>query len=590
MAVRALPLLAILLLLAACDEPIDMPVDAGTDTRTTPDAGSDGGPQSFTVERSCPGSAGCEAGGDLGLEAGAARLPIAPDLSAAEVLIIDTNGNGELNEGDGDTFRDTNGNGTFDGEWIAGFGTGRGATAIHEENPPWARALVLRNGDVTLAFVALDCVGLFVDEIDLIRERVGVLVPDIDYVVVSATHDHEGRDTIGIWGASSADSGYSETYMTFLREQAAQSIAMAHASLELANVQNASFFLRDVDVSSEPGIQTDVLRYVGDNRDPFLFDDQVRVMRFVAEDGAFGDGGETISTLVNYAAHPEYQGSRNTVMSSDFAGWMRNGIEDGALGPDGEVHPGVGGTTVYINGALGVQIGPNAIHPAQWDGTAVPDEGDEAAQVVGEQLAYHVLAALDAPREELDSFPLAFRTTRFLLAVENRFYHIAFATDLFGLRELFNYDPARSVSARNQPFLRTEVAVIDMGRTQMITMPGEIDPLLFVGVEGDRAFTPEGRPVVDPDQTNPADLSMAPRTGHLLDRARDDAAAFDDVWLLGCTNDFVGYFVAPFDYELGSTPYLLEAPGDHYEETNSLGPTAWPEVARMTGELLDAEP
>jgi len=587
MAARSLALLTIVLL-AACDEPIDVPVDAGTDTRM-PDAGTDGGPQPFSVDLFCPGSPGCETGGDLGLEAGAARLPIAPDLATAEVLVIDMNGNGALDEGDGDTFRDVNGNGSFDGEWIAGFGTGRGATAIHDENPPWARALVLRNGDVTLAFVALDCVGIFVDEVELIRERVGVLVPDIDFVVVSATHDHEGRDTIGIWGASVADSGYSESYMAFLREQAAQAIAMAHATLEPANVENASFFLRDVDVSSEAGIQNDVLRYVGDNRDPFIFDDQIRVMRFVAEDGAFGDGGETISTLVNYAAHPEYEGSRNTIMSSDFAGWMRNGIEDGALGPDGAMHPGVGGTTLFINGALGVQIGPNFIHPAEWDGTAVSDEGAEA-HVVGDQLAYHVLASLDAPREELDSFPIAFRRTRFLLAVENRFYHIAFATGLFGLRELFNYDPARSVSVRNQPFLRTEVTVIDLGRTQMITMPGEVDPLLFVGVEGERAFTPDGRPVVDPAQTNPADLSMAPRTGHLLDRARDDAVAFDDVWLLGCTNDFVGYFILSWDYELGSTPYLLEAPGDHYEETNSLGPTAWPEVARMTGELLDASP
>ena len=44
------------------------------------------------------------------------------------------------------------------------------------------------------------------------------------------------------------------------------------------------------------------------------------------------------------------------------------------------------------------------------------------------------------------------------------------------------------------------------------------------------------------------------------------------MWLLGCTNDFVGYFVPPFDYELGSPAYLSEAPGDHYEETYSLGP------------------
>ena len=578
-----------LLPLTACD-PTVAPVDVGGTDTPPVDAGSDAGPQPLTVDLYCPGSPGCETGGDMGLEAGAARLPIAPDLTTAEVLTVDTNGNGEYQPEDGDEFRDVNGNGSFDGEWIAGFGTGRAATAIHAENPPWARALVLRNGDVTLAFVALDCVGLFADEIDLIRARVAELDPSIDFVVVSATHDHEARDTIGIWGASISDSGYSPDYMTLLREQAAQAIHQAFGSLEPTNVENASFFLRDVDVSSEPGIQNDVLRYVGDNRDPFIFDDQVRVMRFVAEDGAAPGGSDTISTLVNYAAHPEYEGSRNTVMSSDFAGWMRNGIEAGALAPDGSMHAGVGGTTVFINGALGVQIGPNYIHPAEWDGTVVPDEGGEAARVVGDQLAYHVLASLDAPREELDSFPIAFRQAHFFVTVENRNYHIGFTTEIFGLRELFNYDSRRPVSTRNLPSIRTEVAVLDLGRTQMITSPGELDPLLFVGVSGDRAFTPPGRPVVDPAQENPADLSMAPTTGHLLDLARDDAAAADDVWLLGCTNDFVGYFVPPFDYELGSPAYLSEAPGDHYEETNSVGPASWPEVERLTRELLAWEP
>lgn len=584
--------LASLVVLLACETPV-APTDAPVIEDAPRDGGTDAGPQPFEVERYCPGSAGCETGGDMGLEAGAARRAIGPDLTNADMLEIDVNMNGELDESDGDTFRDVNGNGVFEGEWIAGFGHGRGATAIHEENPPWASALVLRNGDVTVAFVAIDVVGLFVDEIDLIRARVAELAPDIDYVVVSATHDHESRDTIGIWGASISDSGYSEAYMTFLREEVAQAVLGAHDALEPANVDYASFFLRDVDTSSEEGVQTDVLRYVGDNRDPFLFDDQVRVMRFLAEDGLAGDGTKgrpTISTFVNYAAHPEYEGSRNTVMSADFAGWMRNGIEMGAVGPDGELHTGVDGVTVFVNGALGVQIGPNYIHPAQWDGTAVEDEGYEAARVVGEQLAFHVLTALDSPTETLDSFPLAFRTTRFLLVVQNRNYHIGFATDLFGLRELFNYNRARPVNDRNLPSIRTEVAVLDFGRTQIITMPGELDPVLFVGIDGDRAFTPPGRPVIDPAQENPADISLAPHEGHLLDLARDDAAAADDVWLLGCTNDFVGYFVVPWDYELGRTAYITEAPGDHYEETNSVGPLGWPEVERMTRELLVWEP
>lgn len=578
-------LVVLVALLSACDSP-PPPADTGPADAGAQDTGVDAGPQPLEVDLYCPGSPGCMTGGDMGLEAGAARMPIAPDLAMAEMLTVDVNGNGEFNPEDGDEFGDTNGNGTYDAAWIAGFGTGRGATAIHAENPPWARALCLANGETTIAFVALDVVGLFVDEMELIRTRVAEFDASVDYVVVSSTHDHESRDTIGIWGASISDSGYSDEYMTYLREQAAQAVSMACAALEPANVDDASFFLRDVDVSSEAGTQNDVLRYVGDNRDPFIMDDQVRVMRFTADDGTAPGGTATIATFVNYAAHPEYEGSRNTVISSDFAGWMRNGIENGAVGPAGAMHDGVGGTTVFVNGALGVQIGPNYIRPAEWDGTAVTEEAAQA-RVVGEQLAFHVLASLDAPSESNDSVELAFRRARFLVRVDNTNYHIGFSTDLFGLRELFNYDPRRPVRRGvNVPSIRTEVAIIDIGRAQLITSPGELDPLLFVGVSGDRAFTPPDEQVVDLTAPNPADLSMAPTSGYLLELARADARAADDVWLLGCTNDFIGYFVPPFDYELGTTPYLTEAEGDHYEETNSVGPDGWPEVERLTRELL----
>ncbi len=560
--------------------------DGGVDTGPPPrDSGTDAGPPPLVIDRRCPGDPGCATSGDMGLAAGAARRAIAPDPSTFELLTLDVNMNRRYDPMDGDTFGDTNGDGVFDGAWMAGFGIARPATGVHTENPPWARALCLENGDTRIAFVALDVVGLFVDEVDLIRERVAELDPSIDYVTVAATHDHESRDTIGIWGVSITQTGYSEPYMSHVREQSAQAAVEACARLEPTNVENASFFLRDVDTSSEPGLQADTLRYVGDLRDPFILDDQVRVMRFVPDDGVSADGGSTIATLVNFASHAEYEGARNTIISSDYVGWMRNGIEDGAIGPDGSLHPGVGGTTVFINGALGVQIGPNSIHPASWDGTPTVDDVPRA-RVVGDQLAYHVLSALDAPREIDDSAELAFRSARFLVRVENTRYHLAFAAGLFGRREIFEFDPRRRVGPFNTPHLRTEIAVIDVGRAQMITSPGELDPLLFVGVAGERAHTPAGRPVVDATRVNPPDLALAPTTGHLLELARSDARDADDVWLLGLTNDFLGYFVPPFDWELATDPYLSEADGAHYEETNACGPDVWPEVQRLTRELL----
>jgi hypothetical protein len=131
--------------------------------------------------------------------------------------------------------------------------------------------------------------------------------------------------------------------------------------------------------------------------------------------------------------------------------------------------------------------------------------------------------------------------------------------------------------------IMTQIAVLDVGRATMITLPGELDPALFVGGY-DGSYAPEGWPVVDETRTNPPDLSLAPGPPYLRDLARADA---DYVWLLGLTNDEIGYLIPSFDYELHpDMPYLEEAEGDHYEETNSLGPSTWPFLEAHVHALL----
>ena len=578
-------------LLLACDgAPPELRPDGGADGYVAPieagaDAGADVGPPDGgplgtqpLVVRACPGSPECPSGEDVGIRAGATNRPIAP--TAFETMLVDVDGDGRYEPDEGDTFEDLDGDGTFDGVWMAGFGNARPAAAVHGENPPLANALCLENGDTRLAIVVVDVVGLFSDEVELIREEVRELDATLDYVLVAATHDHEAPDTVGVWGESVGRTGYDEDYMGYLRAQSARVVADACDALEDANVENASFFLRSVDVSSDDGIQLDVQRYVGDLRDPFILDDQVRVLRFVSQDGM-----RTISTLVNFAMHAEYEGASNSVISADVVGWLRLAVENGVLGPAGVMKPGVGGTAVFINGALGVQIGPNHIRPATWDGEPTP-EANRRARVVGEQLGYHVLTALDTPTETVDSVPVGFRAAHLLVPVDNGRYHLAFAAGLFGRRALYEFDELRGLRPGNVPHLRTEIAVLDIGRAQMIATPGELDPILFVGVDNDRAFTPPGVDVVDLSRPNPPDLSLAPRSGHLLEHAREDARTADDVWLLGCANDFLGYFIPPWDWQLAARPYWEEAEGAHYEETNALAPTTWPEIERLTRELL----
>ena len=75
------------------------------------------------------------------------------------------------------------------------------ATGVHD--PLQARAAVLRHGGRKVALVSVDLVGFFYPNVVNVRDR----LPGFHYVLVSSTHNHEGPDTLGLWGASAFTSG-----------------------------------------------------------------------------------------------------------------------------------------------------------------------------------------------------------------------------------------------------------------------------------------------------------------------------------------------------------------------------------------------
>jgi hypothetical protein len=609
--------------LAGCPSPTSETPDAGTDAPIPGDAGTDAfldrdaaPEQPITMVQTCPGP-GCMTN-DEGLQVGAGARTITPEPGTYD-LAFNADGSpitdGSFDVAEGDRIEDTNGNGMRDAAWIAGFGLGRPARGI--ENDQWARAIALRNGETTIVFCSIDAVGYFINEMDRVRDMLPASL-GVDYVFFSATHVHEAEDTIGIWGEDFSSTGRRPAHLEAIRTQAAAAITEAVMRLQPATVDNVTFRLSDIDQDlTTPGIQPEVRRFVGDNRDPFIFDDQVRMLRFRTADGsnapgtpptpdasgsraAAGPSTSTIATLINFAAHPEYEGSRQTEVSSDIGHWLRTTVEQGADGPDADTEidtPGVGGIAVYVNGALGVQIGPNRLDLRDFNGAPVAEDNQNAARHVGSLLGYYALRALNpmddlvARRTTLDAsmWPISFRRGRFYLRVQNTLYQIGFSSGLFD-REVYNYDPARTIDFRrdrNLPELYTELAIIRVGPVEFFTMPGELDPILFVGTRGERAYTPpsyNGGNPVDTTRTNPPILP-SDEIPHVM-QLRDADVDESDVWLLGLTGDFLGYFVADYDYELNpAAPFIAEAEGDHYEETNSLGPEAWPRVWRNLTQL-----
>ena len=127
---------------------------------------------------SCPGGAG------VGFRAGVCMrdiTPVSPSLAAAYESAF--GGPAIVNH--------------TDPVFMAGFGDDRRATGYNDRL--WARGVVLDGAGGRVAIVALDLVGYLNGEVDTIRSLVA---PEsgIDYAVVHSTHQHEGPDTIGIWG------------------------------------------------------------------------------------------------------------------------------------------------------------------------------------------------------------------------------------------------------------------------------------------------------------------------------------------------------------------------------------------------------
>lgn len=518
----------------------------------------------YEPERFCPGQPGCRTAGET-LEVGAAKVTITPVINGlTEHVTVDVDMDGEFDPHE-DEFNDANGNGKFDGEWIAGFGHGRAATGVHDDQ--WARAIALRSGDTTVVVVALDVVGYFWDEIEKIRGA--VKGEDIDYIAIGSTHTHEARDTIGIWGVSEGESGLDQEYMAHVRIRTAEAIRSAVMALEPSKITYASLKTRDL-----PG---GMLNYQSDARDPYIIDDELRIMKFTAK-----RDNRTIATLLNWGSHPEYTGDENTLLSSDYPHFLREGVEAGVEGPDGNTKAGIGGVAVFFAGALGSQIGPGHAHPHTWADVPVQRNSFDSSGTVGGHLAYHVLEAIDGGTTD-DSAAIGFAAQPFFVDVQNRGYHTALLQELFD-RKAYNWDDNRPlIPGENEPDIRTEVALIDIGRAQIICMPGEVDPALFLGGY-DGSHTPETKALVDETLTNPPDLSRAPGGPYLRDLARPDA---EFVYLFGLTNDMLGYFVPEFDYELHPhNPYFDEADGDHYEETNSVGIDGWPTIRGQVEQLL----
>ncbi|MFO0598171.1 MAG: hypothetical protein U0228_22905 [Myxococcaceae bacterium] len=616
MSLRALPC-CLALLLTACPPPPKM-------SKGTP-------PEHF-----CPGGAGCEKGNDGHFTVGIAARSTAPtgyEVPRADFLnskgdicpensLVGTDGlphcaeliadawkdcgrdtlcpgatgyvrpDADGTEGDGtvDWFEDcgrdrlcpgavgytapdadgSEGNGRFDGFWLAGFGNNMPMAGVHD--PTQARALVMTNGDVTIAIVSVDAVGIFNDDIVKIRARVAKKMENPpDFILISSTHTHEAMDTMGQWGPRPVfvpERGVDDAWFdTVLMENAAQAVVDAAAAQRPAKV-----------VAAQGHLGARTRETIRDSRDPQVIDDTVNVLRFTE-----AASGDVIGTLVNWGNHPEVLSDVNNFSSADFAWAIREAMEKGIFDAQGRMlAPGAGGTCVFLQGKVGGLMTPLGVQPTSVDGDQPKQRSFAKTKAIGDLVAKVALDSIGGA-QPITAPLLAFGHQSFLFRVENEQFQLVFINLSILKRRLFDFDKTKVISEANFPKVQSEVSKIQLGPVRILGVPGELFPELGIGFDPAFAF---GKPQIDPANPNPPDLSMAPGPPYLQEQLGGEIAM-----VAGLAGDEVGYLVPPYDYKLDAAkPFYDQAAGDHYEETNGLGPSTVPTLFEVTGKLLSWEP
>lgn len=465
------------------------------------------------------------------LTAGFAAVSISPDVPDRWV---DADGDGR--RGADEDFEDLNGNGQFDAVWLAGFHDGRPASGVHDDL--WARAMVLGDGHTRVALVVLDSIGLMNDQVIDIRKRLPNRI-DVDYVIVSSTHTHNAPDVQGLWGPRPLVSGIDAAYTERLTAGAAEAVMNAVAAERPAR-------LRFAKVAGPP------TALVTDSRKPFVLDPDLRLLHAVDT-----ESGQTLGTLVAWANHPETAWLQNVEVSSDFPHYVRRGIEGGVWDGERLVEPGLGGTAVYVNGAIGGLMTTLPEFPVRdpVSGREFVEPSFEKVRAQGNAIALLALAALRADGvRSLSEGGISLRAKSFEIPLDNRLLMLAAAIGLV---------PRGMVSLGN---VRTEVAAFRVGPASFLTVPGEIYPeLVNGGIE-----VPPG-----------ADFPNAAKEEPPLREQMPGEFKF----VFGLANDAVGYIIPKVEWD-DSAPWIYGAEEETYGEIVSLGPETAPTIHREASAVI----
>jgi hypothetical protein len=317
--------------------------------------------------------------------------------------------------------------------FLGGYSFMRRSRGVHD--PIWARALVLEVEGLRLGLVVVDVVGLEREDRLRLSPRLAELGFDPRHVVVSATHNHSGPDTLGLWGLPPFVSGRDAETMARIEDGVVEALGQAAAALRPAELAAAA-------------VHVDPAGLMRNLRRPGLVDEELVVVH-VRE----AAGGPTVATLVELGCHPEALTRENHEITSDFPNWTRAVLEEQ-----------LGGVGIFVSGALGGLVTPDTERSG--------DARDFAeAERVGRAVAAHAVGAVGRLGDHAARLRLGVWHVPFHASIDNWRYSVLKATGVLE-RTFFRGG-----------LLESEVNVWEIGGLRAATLPGEITPDLGLRVK-----------------------------------------------------------------------------------------------------------
>lgn len=423
--------------------------------------------------------------------------------------------------------------------YLAGFGKNRLATGVHD--PIMARAVVLQHGGQKIALVSVDLVGLFLERVDKVRRA----LPGFTYVLVTSTHNHEGPDTMGLWGPSFFQTGIDAEYMKKVEAGIVRAVLQADKAARPVRTR--------IGAARAPQL-------LHDNREPYIKHDELVAIEF--QDPA---SAKTAGLVVQWNCHPETLDSKNTQISADFVASTVKHLQDRHKCP-----------VVYLTGTVGGLMTSLHVEVKDDQGQALADgtfaKTERYGQLVG-QLAEQALAK----SQPAVLTPMKIRHREIFLPLDNQVYLLGWKLGVLD-RQAFvwqgDVDRAEALDKKNAAgqrlCLRTELAWLRLGELDVAAIPGEIYPELVLGK------------VQDPPDAG-ADFPDAPIEPGLYAQLKGPYRM-----IIGLANDEIGYILPKRQWD-EKAPFCYGRKKAQYGEVNSLGPDTAPLLCKAFQKLVSSQ-